>query len=107
AAEAAASMVRSLPAESKISAADKKSLTKTAGLIATSKDLNVQRESFAPLSNQVIELVKKKSIASDNAYVQYCPMKKASWLSTESTIRNPYFGDAMLTCGSVKETLKK
>jgi hypothetical protein len=27
------------------------------------------------------------------------------WLSDSKTIRNPYFGDKMLTCGQVRETL--
>jgi len=43
-------------------------------------------------------------------YYQFCPMaidnKGAYWLSEESDIKNPYFGDAMLTCGETKETLK-
>jgi hypothetical protein len=29
----------------------------------------------------------------------------AYWLSTSEKIRNPYFGDQMLTCGSVKDEL--
>jgi Cu(I)/Ag(I) efflux system membrane fusion protein len=32
--------------------------------------------------------------------------KGANWLSTEEEIRNPYFGEAMLTCGEVKSTIK-
>jgi hypothetical protein len=28
------------------------------------------------------------------------------WLSDDEEIRNPYFGDKMLTCGSVTEKLK-
>jgi membrane fusion protein, copper/silver efflux system len=28
-------------------------------------------------------------------------------MSEESSIKNPYFGDEMLTCGSVKETIDK
>ncbi|RYG53246.1 MAG: DUF3347 domain-containing protein [Chitinophagaceae bacterium] len=39
-------------------------------------------------------------------YLQYCPMAKASWLSNENEIRNPYYGTAMLTCGEVKKTFK-
>ena len=43
------------------------------------------------------------------AYRQFCPMalgnKGAYWLSDKKPIRNPYFGDAMLTCGETKETL--
>jgi len=107
AADAAGTLVKSVNAEAKLSDAEKATLVKNAGLIAKTKDLKVQRESFAPLSNQVIDLVKKKALAADVAYVQYCPMKKASWLSTETAIKNPYYGNAMLTCGSVQETLKK
>jgi len=107
AAEAAGALVKSANAEAKLSDAEKATLVKNAGMIAKSKDLKVQRDSFAPLSNQLIELVKKKALAADVAFVQYCPMKKASWLSTETAIKNPYYGNAMLTCGSVKETLKK
>lgn len=39
-------------------------------------------------------------------YIQYCPMafqnQGAHWLSLDSVIRNPYFGDQMLTCGEVQ-----
>ena len=31
---------------------------------------------------------------------------KASWLSAEKNIKNPYYGSSMLTCGSVKSELK-
>jgi hypothetical protein len=30
----------------------------------------------------------------------------ANWLSKESAVENPYYGSMMLTCGSVKETIK-
>jgi hypothetical protein len=30
----------------------------------------------------------------------------AFWLSNEKEIKNPYFGDMMLKCGSIKETLQ-
>jgi len=33
-------------------------------------------------------------------------MKDAYWLSNETAIKNPYYGSRMLTCGSVKDTLK-
>ena len=43
-------------------------------------------------------------------YYQRCPMfnngKGANWLSKESAIKNPYYGNKMLTCGSVTETIK-
>jgi hypothetical protein len=34
-------------------------------------------------------------------------MKKASWLSDSKEIKNPYYGEKMNDCGSVKATLKK
>ncbi|MBA4058359.1 MAG: hypothetical protein C0490_26815, partial [Marivirga sp.] len=43
-------------------------------------------------------------------YLEYCPMANnnegAYWLSNEKEIKNPYFGDKMLKCGSVKETIQ-
>lgn len=66
-----------------------------------------QRELFADLSEQMIQLAKTTSLSDVELYIDYCPMKKASWLSAEKTIRNPYYGNMMLTCGSVKETIKQ
>ena len=40
-------------------------------------------------------------------YKAYCPMKKAYWLSAEKEIKNPYYGSAMLSCGSVMETISQ
>jgi Cu(I)/Ag(I) efflux system membrane fusion protein len=43
-------------------------------------------------------------------YVQYCPMadndKGGFWLSTEKQVINPYFGDMMLKCGEVTDSIK-
>lgn len=76
-----------------------------AGVISQTKDLKVQREKFATLSNNIFELAKAVKLTADPIYQQYCPMKKASWLSRDKAIKNPYYGSAMLTCGSVKTTL--
>ena len=81
------------------------SLLKDAGAIAQSSDIKVQRERFATLSNNMFELAKTVKLSADPVYQQYCPMKKASWLSNDKAIKNPYYGSAMLTCGSVKTTL--
>ena len=80
-------------------------LVADASTIAGSKDLTKQRASFQTLSANVIALSKATKV--DNpVYVAYCPMKKAYWLSAEQVIKNPYYGTAMLTCGSVTETIK-
>jgi copper chaperone CopZ len=68
-----------------------------------------QREYFASLSKNMIEVM--KSIKPDyTIYIDHCPMynenKGADWISKESGIKNPYYGSMMLTCGSTKETIK-
>ena len=73
--------------------------------ISETKDIKLQREKFATLSANMFELAKTVKLSADPVYQQYCPMKKASWLSSAQTIKNPYFGNAMLTCGSVQTTL--
>ena len=73
--------------------------------ISLSKDIKVQREKFAALSANVFALAKMVKLSTEPIYQQYCPMKKASWLSNDKAIKNPYYGSAMLTCGSVKATL--
>lgn len=69
-----------------------------------------QREHFVTLSNNLTTLVKSLKINGETAYSQFCPManngKGAYWLSKEDKVKNPYYGKSMLTCGSVKETLK-
>jgi hypothetical protein len=76
-----------------------------ANSIAGSKDLAKQRIAFQTLSESVISLA-KASKPSKPAYIAYCPMKKAYWISAEQAIKNPYYGSTMLTCGKVTETIK-
>lgn len=90
----------------KLSATDKKALATAkseAATIAKTTDVAAQREQFETLSANMITLVKATKPAK--AFVQYCPMVKASWLSDSKAVKNPYYGDKMLTCGSVKEEI--
>ncbi len=77
--------------------------------IQQSTDLESQRLSFYQLSAKIFFLVKNIGGNKEPLYQQYCPMafedQGAYWLSKEDKIRNPYFGDEMLTCGIVNETL--
>jgi hypothetical protein len=79
---------------------------KDAGRISETKDIKQQRNLFANLSNNMTALAKAVKLTDQPVYQQYCPMKKAYWLSSEQAIKNPYFGSSMLTCGKVTETLK-
>ena len=83
----------------------KAALLKEAEAISQSGNLKLQRERFASLSNNMFELAKTVKLSTEPVYQQYCPMQKASWLSKDKDIKNPYYGSAMLTCGSVKTTL--
>lgn len=72
-------------------------------------DIDAQRLAYSPLSNAVIVWIKESGLTAGNLYVDYCPMalnnEGGYWLSSKKEIENPYFGDQMLTCGEVKETL--
>ncbi len=69
-----------------------------------------QREHFVMLSKDVADLIKTFGNGGQTLYKDYCPMandgKGATWISELKEIKNPYQGSKMLTCGSVKETLK-
>jgi len=74
--------------------------------ISESSSIDHQREHFASLSKNVYAVLKAFPVNASTYYWQYCPMKKASWLSDKQAIENPYYGKSMLDCGSVKEILK-
>lgn len=84
-------------------------LKEDAQKIAATTDTKIQRESFDSLSEQMIALAKNSGLISGNLFLQHCPMAKgnkgANWLSLSEEIRNPYFGDKMLKCGSIIEKL--
>jgi hypothetical protein len=82
-----------------------KNLTGDAEHIKTAKDLNKQREYFAALSQHVYSMAQLVKLSGHPVYQQYCPMKKMYWLSSETSIKNPYYGNTMLSCGKVTETI--
>lgn len=77
--------------------------------MASKEDLDGQRGGFVLLSQNMIQIGQQMQSLDTKLYVQHCPManndKGANWLSLEEKIRNPYYGDAMLTCGSVVGTI--
>ena len=82
-----------------------KKIQLSASRIAEAKDIDRQREYFAVLSKNLIDAAKALKINTAPIYLQYCPMKKVSWLSEAAPIKNPFYGKQMLTCGQVTETL--
>ncbi|WP_293300625.1 DUF3347 domain-containing protein [Pedobacter sp. UBA4863] len=89
---------------------DGEKLVHFASKITAASAIEVQRTLFADLSNEMIAKVKAIGLQYGEIYLEYCPMslndKGASWLSNQQQIRNPYYGDSMLDCGEIKETLK-
>ena len=78
--------------------------------ISLSKDTKTQRASFDTLSESIYKLI-KVSKQETPTYYQHCPMANegqgANWLSKEETIKNPYYGSQMLSCGKTVETIKE
>lgn len=68
-----------------------------------------QREHFAEMSADMYELVKAFG-GGQPLYHERCPMyndnKGALWLSESATIKNPYMGAKMATCGNVEELIQ-
>jgi hypothetical protein len=85
-------------------------ISTAASEITAATDIEMQRAAYYDMSKDIAQLIKKEGLSSGELYVAYCPMafndKGASWISTSKEIRNPYFGEKMLNCGEVKETIK-
>ena len=80
-----------------------------ASTLLKKSDVAEQRKQFSFLSQALINALTAFGV-DGTYYVQHCPMAfdnaGANWLSDEEQIRNPYFGDLMLTCGNVTKTFE-
>lgn len=87
----------------------KDDLKKEAAQMAATKEVEKQRAHLDNLSKNIYKLM-KASKSETPVYYQFCPMandgKGANWLSKESTIKNPYFGSKMMSCGKTVETIE-
>lgn len=89
---------------------DGATIKKYAAAIMNASLIEEQRTAYEQLSKYYLAMIKKSGLSSGALYIANCPMafndKGASWLSSDKTIRNPYFGDEMLTCGFIEDTIK-
>jgi Cu(I)/Ag(I) efflux system membrane fusion protein len=78
------------------------------GLIGE-KGIEAKRSEFKMISESLWTLVRTVKFSGQKLYYQYCPMafndQGANWLSKEREIKNPYFGNVMLECGKVDDSL--
>ena len=81
----------------------------SAQALASEKTLEAKRKEFEMLSDALWSLTRTVKYDGEKVYYQYCPMafdnKGAYWLSNQAIIRNPYFGEEMLECGKVEDSL--
>ena len=84
-----------------------KDLESTSKQLVQEKNIEKQRTTFAKLSVPMHKLAQKANLGY-TVYYQNCPMYNggSNWLSKDSDIKNPFYGNMMLTCGSTIETLK-
>lgn len=83
-------------------------IEKAAKTMGQAADLKGARDAFGPLSDAVIAAAKAEGWKDlSGLKLAYCPMAKRSWLQKEDTIRNPYYGTTMSTCGEFKDGPKK
>ncbi len=74
--------------------------------------LEMKRSHFSIVSDKLTKAIETFGVHSNETgavYLEFCPMafdnKGAFWISETKEIKNPYFGEAMLTCGEVKKEL--
>jgi Protein of unknown function (DUF3347) len=84
--------------------ADAAAIVAGAKKLAAAKDIAAARTAFGEVSSALTDYAEKtKSGFGPDVRVAYCPMVNKPWLTKDKTIRNPYYGSSMLTCGSFKK----
>jgi uncharacterized protein YdbL (DUF1318 family) len=84
-------------------------ITGSAQALAAEKDIKGKRKEFEMIADAMWSLTRTVRYTGQKLYWQFCPMafdnKGAYWISYEREIKNPYFGNEMLNCGSVEDSL--
>jgi hypothetical protein len=83
---------KSLPAEA----------ARQANVLAKAKDLKAAREAFKPLSDSLIKYLDANKAHAGHYVKVFCPMAKARWLQIGATVKNPFFGNSMQSCGKIE-----
>lgn len=78
-------------------------------LIMSATDVDGKKRAFQTASDLLFDLLRTVQYRGALVYQQHCPMafnnEGANWLSLEKEIFNPYFGDKMLHCGQVQDSI--
>ncbi len=77
--------------------------------IADSADKHTQRNHFHTLSHNMYVFAKSTGAGKGRLHVHHCPMamnhEGGHWISDNTEVVNPYFGEHMLNCGKLEESL--
>lgn len=88
---------------------DENEIVLLAVTISEVEDLEEQRTLFYQLSQRMEKFI-TIHLETGKVYKQFCPMAfndtGAYWFSTSEEILNPYYGDAMLHCGTIQKTIE-
>lgn len=78
--------------------------------ISENDTIENQRDHFVVLNQNMVPIVMNIGAIDPQVFIQKCPMANnnqgAFWLSTTKEIRNPYYGEQMMTCGSVIDSVR-
>ena len=72
--------------------------------LARAKTIGDARARFGAVSDALMAyLTASGATPGDGVRTAYCPMQKRYWLQKGASIRNPYYGSGMLTCGEFRK----
>ena len=81
----------------------------SANALAGEDGLEAKRREFNMISDALWSLTRTVQYDGQKVYYLFCPMALDNsggyWLSQTPDIGNPYYGNEMLTCGEVKDSL--
>lgn len=78
-------------------------IDKTALQLAAAADLADARTRFGALSEALdAYMTAERLTPPEGVRVAVCPMVQKPWLQQDGSLRNPYFGSQMLTCGGFR-----
>lgn len=84
-------------------------ISSSSASVAGGAGIDDKRRTFETISDALWSLTRTVRYDGQKVFYQYCPMafdnKGAYWLNDAREIRNPYFGDKMLKCGEVADSL--
>ncbi len=90
----------SIAAEAATMGPSAQAIRSSAQAVAEVGDIVAAREAFGRLSDAVVAY--GEEVGFGDLKVAYCPMVRKSWVQAAGALRNPFFGSAMLTCGSFR-----